>query len=105
MGCNSSDDTVKEWYDDVHFEHPAMKKCFIGWVEEYGWSSIEEVTMLGCSRNGIDSVAGIEQFENLKRLNLIYTALTELDLSGNPSLENIDIANNPYLKSVVYLKI
>ncbi|PKG73285.1 hypothetical protein CXF86_18460 [Shewanella sp. GutCb] len=100
MGCNSSDDTAKEWYDDLYFEHPAMKQCLISWVEEYGWTSAEEVTKLSCSRNGIDSIAGIEQFENLSRLYLSYTALKELDLSGNPKLDYINIGKNPYLKSV-----
>lgn len=100
MGCNSSQDTAKEWYDDVYFEHPAMKQCLIGWAEENGWTSVEEVTMLGCSRNGIDSIAGIEQFENLSRLYLSYTALKELNLSGNPKLDYVNIGDNPYLKSV-----
>jgi len=100
LGCNSSEDTAKEWYDDLYFEHPAMKQCLIGWAEEYGWTSVEEVTMLGCSRNGIDSIAGIEQFENLSRLYLSYTALKELDLSGNVNLDYINIGDNPYLKSV-----
>jgi len=100
MGCNSSEDTAKEWYDDLYFEHPAMKQCLISWADEYGWTSVEEVTKLSCSRNGIDSIAGIEQFENLSRLYLSYTALKELDLSGNANLDYINIGNNPYLKSV-----
>ena len=100
MGCNSSEDTAKQWYDDVYFEHPAMKQCLIGWAEEYGWTSVEEVTMLSCSRNGIDSIAGIEQLDNLRQLYLSYTALKTLDLSGNPKLDDIKIGDNPYLKSV-----
>ena len=100
MACNSSEDKAKEWYDDVYFEHPAMKQCLIGWAEEYGWTSVEEVTELACSRNGIDSIAGIEQFDNLKKLYLSYTALKDLNLSGNPKLDYVNIGGNPYLKSV-----
>ena len=100
MGCNSSQDTTNVWYDDVYFEHPAMKQCLIGWAEEYGWTNVDEVTELSCSRNGIDSIAGIEQFDNLKKLSLSYTALKEINLSGNPKLEDVHISKNPYLKSV-----
>ncbi|MGZ9897757.1 leucine-rich repeat domain-containing protein [Shewanella gaetbuli] len=98
--CSENDSGEKYWYSDIEFEHPAMKKCLIGWIHEYGYEKVEDVTELFCSRNGIDSIAGIEQLYNLKEFGLSYVALTELALPGNPNLESINIGFSPYLKSV-----
>ncbi|WP_144211562.1 leucine-rich repeat domain-containing protein [Shewanella donghaensis] len=100
MGCDSSEDSTEGWYEDVYFEHPEMKACFIESAKTQNWSSVDDVTGFYCHHKDIDSIVGIEQFENLTDLQLGGTALKEINLSGNPLLDHVVIHGNPLLKSV-----
>lgn len=86
--------------EEVEFSHPAMKKCLLNRAEAFGWKSVDEVTSFACSRNGIDTLKGLDELYNLEDFNLSYTALTEIDLKFNPKLKQVIIMYNPYLKKV-----
>ncbi|MCH1929915.1 hypothetical protein L9G16_06955 [Shewanella sp. A25] len=109
VGCGSSDEhqtdsnlepVSENKIEDIEFAHPAMKQCLLYWADLYEWKTIEDVTMFSCSKNGIDSIEGLSQLTNLQNLTLTYTALTELDLSSLPHLNQIKIMNNPRLSKV-----
>lgn len=88
-------------------------------VENFDWDgdgeiSVEEakaVTEIICPATGIQSLDGIEYFENLVRLDCPLNRLIRLDISQNTKLEELDcrfnsiseldLSNNPELKIVL----
>ena len=67
-----------------------------------GFLSEEEiaaVTWIDCSGNGeeigsIQSLKGLEIFQNLELLDCSYNRLRDLDVSNNPKLKNLDCSTN-----------
>lgn len=59
-----------------------------------GYIDPSVVTDILVRDKGIESLKGIEYFENLKQLNCQYNELTSIDLSKNTVLEGLDCGNN-----------
>lgn len=58
----------------------------------------EELTMLICNHGGIESLAGLEQFSKLQKLDLSDNALTRIEvLYQLPQLVYVDLKGNPEL--------
>ena len=57
-------------------------------------ASVTSINCWNCYYGYIYSLAGIELFPNLRYLNCRDNCLSELDISGNPYLEELDIRDN-----------
>ena len=57
-------------------------------------SNISDITTLSISKKGISDLTGIKYFSALEALNCYKNNLTNLDLSSNTALKNLDCSSN-----------
>ncbi len=77
-------------------------EAFRGYVSELDAASdglltpaeLEGILEILCYNKGISTLAGIENFKNLQKLDCADNDLTELDLSANTALQDINCSNN-----------
>lgn len=101
--------------DEGHFPDGMFRAFVLETCDADGDGSLREgeigaVTELDVSNQGITSLAGVEFFGSLRVLECQGNSLTELDLSGNPALEelrcyrnglkSLDVGNCPELRSL-----
>jgi len=73
---------------------PIEDEAFKAAVLASGFTDSEEVTEIRARKQKIRSVEGLEHFPNLKLLDLTRNQITEIDLSGNPLLEELYLGSN-----------
>ncbi len=72
-----------------------LASCIAQTVEDQKVTAIEQLESLACSNAGIESLAGIEQFTELKQLNLDSNQISDIQpLSNLIKLELLYLAHN-----------
>ncbi len=105
-GCGGDDALLSS----LEFEDDNFKQCILDRANNLGISRVSEMTVLNCYDRGIGSIKGIEQLKALTELNLAKNYVRELDLSKNPVIKKVympwsyqpltllNISNNPALE-------
>lgn len=75
---------------EISFEDDAFKEV----IMELGVEDCEQVTRIIARKRKITSAPELHHFPNLVFLDLTKNLLAELDVSGNPLLEELYIGNN-----------
>lgn len=77
---------------------PNLAACVEQTAADQGISRAEQLGQLACTHAGIENLAGLEQFTELKRLDLSHNALTRIStLYELPKLEYLRLEGNPEL--------
>jgi Leucine-rich repeat (LRR) protein len=63
---------------DVSFSDANLEACIIGHAQTNDWVNTEQVTRLVRHKRNIVTLGGIEQFHNLKSLNLIINDIEDI---------------------------
>lgn len=82
-------------FTDYAIEDRALAACVQQAIEDGGITRAEQLEDLNCSRAGIESLAGLEQFGQLKRLGLDGNAIRDLaPLAGLRQLALLQLRDN-----------
>ena len=87
----------KKDYKAANFESEALYSCVQAALSNAGLTEeqLGQLTELSCHNNiEIDSAEGIQDLTGLTSLDLSYNSLTEIDLSGNKLLEDLNLSGN-----------
>lgn len=97
-------------FSDYRIDDKALANCIEQAIEDFEVYSADGLEILNCSSAGINSLIGLSQFGNLKRLKLsennirnlveltVMTELTDLQVDGNQVVDAIPLASVPKLK-------
>ena len=101
--CNSYELVLneRELYDSrdyrgsLDFRDEALKSCVTSVIAEQHLNRPAQLTKLLCSPSGIQNLAGIERFSQLRQLGLAGNTVKQLTLLESlTALESLNLANN-----------
>ncbi len=75
-------------------EDPALQDCLIKAANKEKWQSPQEFTQLRCHSEGVQSLAGLEKFDQLTSLSLHNNKISEFNAEYWPQLESLTITKN-----------
>ena len=91
----NSDDRQKTDIEKLSFPDKNLKTCINRIAKEEGWKKPEHVTKISCYRANIEDIAGIDQFINLKELDLMFNNIGYIaDYQFPASIEKIYLFRN-----------
>ncbi len=80
---------------DAAVDDPALATCLLQTFEDQHITAVDELSELRCSSAGIESLAGLQRYRGLVRLNLDSNRLHEVEsLAALPALESVSLRDN-----------
>lgn len=86
---------------EITVRDPAFQACLSSLAAKYGWSNVEQFEEIVCHNKRIQSVAGLAQFSEVKKLSLYKNALKTLDLTGLNQLVHLNVAGNKLAELII----
>ena len=84
-----------ELLSDIRVSDEALRDCLQQAIKDQDVERVGQVELLNCSDAGISSLAGLEQFNGLQRINLDDNRIVEGDaLALLPRLQLVNLRNN-----------
>lgn len=79
---------------DLLVDDPGLQECVNTLAKKHQWHTAESFVSIVCHNKGIETLAGLENFINVKKLSFHKNNITHASFSSFPNLEHLNIARN-----------